>query len=78
MLILLPPSEGKAGPQRGRPVDLAALPFPELAATQQRVLSALAQASARPDAADVLRVSPRLGEEIALNTRLRTAPMSMT
>lgn len=27
MLILLPPSEGKAAPTRGRPADLSALPF---------------------------------------------------
>ena len=31
MLILLPPSEGKAAPaRRGRPVELAALPHPGL------------------------------------------------
>ncbi|MFM7247341.1 MAG: YaaA family protein [Actinomycetota bacterium] len=30
MLILLPPSEGKADPQAGRPLDLARLSFPSL------------------------------------------------
>lgn len=38
MLILLPPSEGKAVPVRGRPVDLARLSFPALTAERDRLL----------------------------------------
>jgi cytoplasmic iron level regulating protein YaaA (DUF328/UPF0246 family) len=41
VLVLLPPSEGKAAPRRGRPVDLASLTFPELAAAREAVLDAL-------------------------------------
>lgn len=39
MLILLPPSEGKALPLRGRPVELARLSFPSLTAERQRLLA---------------------------------------
>ena len=41
MLVLLPPSEGKTAPRRGRPVDLAALSHPELTAAREAVLRAL-------------------------------------
>ena len=41
MLILLPPSEGKAAPRRGKPLDLDALAFPGLGPTRERVLAAL-------------------------------------
>ena len=41
MLVLLPPSEGKTPPRRGRPVDLAALSHPELTAAREAVLRAL-------------------------------------
>lgn len=40
MLVLLPPSEGKAEPQRGRPVDLARLSFPTLTDHRARLLDA--------------------------------------
>jgi cytoplasmic iron level regulating protein YaaA (DUF328/UPF0246 family) len=41
VLVLLPPSEGKTSPRRGRPVDLAALSHPELTAAREAVLRAL-------------------------------------
>ena len=39
MLFLLPPSEGKATPARGRPLDLARLSFPSLTAERERLLT---------------------------------------
>jgi cytoplasmic iron level regulating protein YaaA (DUF328/UPF0246 family) len=41
VLVLLPPSEGKTAPRRGRPVDLATLSHPELTAAREAVLRAL-------------------------------------
>ncbi|QDO88976.1 peroxide stress protein YaaA [Ornithinimicrobium ciconiae] len=74
MLILLPPSESKTGRARGRALDLDRLSVPELTAYRAEVVAALAETSARPDAAATLGVSPNLTEEIARNTRLTTAP----
>lgn len=77
MLILLPPSEGKAPPaKRGRPVELAALSAPELTPTRLAVRGALVEASRHPDALRLLGVPPGLGAEIAQNVRLPTAPGS--
>jgi cytoplasmic iron level regulating protein YaaA (DUF328/UPF0246 family) len=74
VLILLPPSEGKTAPRRGKPLDLAALSSPGLGDTRARVLDALLAASGRPDAAAVLGLSPGLAELAARNTGLATAP----
>lgn len=75
MLILLPPSEGKAAPaRRGRPVDLSTLTSPELTGTRAEVLDALIAASARPDAVELLGVTPGLAAEVAQNLRLRSMP----
>ncbi len=74
MLVLLPPSEGKTSPRRGRPLDLAALGHPDLTATREDVLTALTELSARPEAAAVLGVGATLGAEVERNTRLREAP----
>jgi uncharacterized protein len=41
VLILLPPSEGKTAPRRGKPLDLAGLSFPELEPHRAQVLDAL-------------------------------------
>ena len=75
MLVLLPPSEGKAAPaRRGKPVDLEALPHPELAPLRAELLDALADASAQPGAAQALALSPGLADEVARNVHLRTTP----
>lgn len=74
MLILLPPSEGKATARRGRPMDLDALSLPSLNPARSRVLEALAQLSAREDAMSVLKVGASLADDVEANTRLMTAP----
>ncbi|MCR1984424.1 peroxide stress protein YaaA [Cellulosimicrobium cellulans] len=75
MLVLLPPSEGKTpAPDGAPPVDLDALTSPALTAHRVTVLDALAAASARPDAHDVLGTTPGLAEEVRRNTVLRSAP----
>ncbi|MGO0577513.1 YaaA family protein [Ornithinimicrobium panacihumi] len=74
MLILLPPSESKATRPRGAALRPDRLSHPELAGARATVAEALATVSSRPDAPQVLGVSPNLAEEIARNTRLSTAP----
>ncbi|GAB4086191.1 peroxide stress protein YaaA [Myceligenerans cantabricum] len=75
MLLLLPPSEGKTpAPDDAPPVDLGALAHPGLTSQRQTVLDALAAASARDDATEVLGVSPHLTDEVARNTHLKDAP----
>lgn len=73
--MLLPPSEAKALAPAGRrrPLDLAALSWPELNPAREQVLDALARASMRPDALAVLGVGPSLAVEVERNTRLRAA-----
>lgn len=74
VLILLPPSEGKTQRRRGRPLDLESLSFPKLTPMRADVIDAVGAVSAGSDAHEVLGVSPNLVEEVARNTRLRTAP----
>jgi cytoplasmic iron level regulating protein YaaA (DUF328/UPF0246 family) len=74
VLILLPPSESKWNRRRGRPTDPAAWSFPELSPTRERVATALARASASPDATRVLGASPGLLDEVSLNLALDTLP----
>lgn len=74
MLILLPPSESKATRARGAALRAEALSAPSLAVQRERVARALAEVSTGDDAPRTLGVSPSLGEEIARNTRLTTAP----
>ncbi|MCW2797769.1 peroxide stress protein YaaA [Nocardioides sp.] len=75
MLILLPPSEGKAEPRRGKPLDAAALSFPSLAGPRQRVLDALVELCEGDPlaAARALDLGTTQLDLITLNARLRTA-----
>ena len=74
MLILLPPSEGKASGSRGRPLDLDLLSFPELTETRHAVLDALVTASSKDDALAVLGVPKGAKDQVDGNVSLRTAP----
>ncbi len=58
MLILLPPSEGKASPRRGKPLDLGRLDFTELTSARAKVLEALIGLSTTERAAAVLDLGP--------------------
>ena len=73
-LILLPPSEGKTGRARGRPVALDTLSFPGLNPVREEVLDSLAKVSAGADAFGVLEVGPSLAAEVERNTRWRSEP----
>lgn len=74
MLLLLPPSEGKSAPRRGRSLDLASLSSPALHQARVRVLEALVRVSTSSDAAAVLGLSPGLAAEAARNAVLPIAP----
>lgn len=75
MLILVPPSEGKAAPaRRGRPVDLGSLSNPELTETRIVVRQALLAASAHPEAIELLGVTPGLAAEVAQNLLIESLP----
>lgn len=74
MLILLPPSEGKATSRRGAPLALDRLSFPELGAGRAAVLDALIAASGRADALEVLDAPRGAADQVAANTDLRSAP----
>jgi uncharacterized protein len=72
VLILLPPSEGKAS--EGTGPALGELSFPKLDRARKRVRTALARASKRRDALAVLGLSPGLAGELDKNLALETAP----
>ena len=71
VLILLPPSEGKAQRGRGRPVDLERLSFPELTGAREVLLDSLAATSARPDAVTRLTAPAGVAAEVARNVEIR-------
>lgn len=80
MLILLPPSEGKAAPATGDPVDPAGLVLPALAPDRRRVLRKLTAMCARTSNRSVAASLAALGltegqrAEIPRNAGLETAP----
>jgi cytoplasmic iron level regulating protein YaaA (DUF328/UPF0246 family) len=75
VLILLPPSEGKADAGSGKPLDLAGLSLPALHTAREQALDALvALCCGDPAAAaDTLGLSPGLAGEVGRNAALRTA-----
>ncbi|HET8970080.1 MAG TPA: peroxide stress protein YaaA [Candidatus Nanopelagicales bacterium] len=76
MLVLLPPSEGKATPASGPSLDLASLSFPELTDTRERVLKSLVRlAGGRPaHARKVLGLTAGQDEERERDARLLAGP----
>lgn len=76
VLILLPPSEGKAAPRRGKPLDLDALASPSLTATRTTLLDALVTLCRDdPDrAAEVLGLGPAQRDLVQRNAGLDSAP----
>ncbi|MDN5743492.1 MAG: peroxide stress protein YaaA [Nocardioidaceae bacterium] len=76
MLILLPPSEGKAAPRRGQPLDLGTLSSPGLTSARSHVLESLI-ALCRSDqdkAAVVLGLSEGQRDLVARNAILNETP----
>lgn len=76
MLIVLPPSEGKTEPRRGKPLDLDSLSFPSLTSAREQVIAALGSLCSGPveEAARILEVGATQHDLVALNTRLLSAP----
>lgn len=75
MLVLLPPSEGKAPSGRGTALKLESLSLPGLTEARRAVLDELAELCAGDEekAREVLGLSEGLRGEIAKNTQLRSA-----
>ncbi|HET6356276.1 peroxide stress protein YaaA [Streptomyces sp.] len=75
MLVLLPPSEGKAASGRGVPLKPESLSLPGLAGARAAVLDELVELCAADEdkAREVLGLSEGLRGEIAKNVELRTA-----
>jgi uncharacterized protein len=77
MLVLLPPSEGKAAPAAGEPVELGSLAFAErLGPGREALLDALEGLDEMPRerAVEMLAVSDGQAGEVAVDARLRSAP----
>ncbi|MFF9374842.1 peroxide stress protein YaaA [Streptomyces griseoluteus] len=75
MLVLLPPSEGKASSGRGAPLKPDSLSLPGLAAARRAVLAELVELCAGDEekAREVLGLSEGLRGEVAKNAGLLTA-----
>ncbi|WP_136089892.1 YaaA family protein [Auritidibacter ignavus] len=74
MLVLLPPSEGKNYPEKGRPISWDSLVFPQLNGERHTMMGNLATASSLPTVYDELGVSRKLSNEVAANQHLNIAP----
>jgi len=77
VLILLPPSEGKSAPRRGKPLDVGSMSFPDLTTPRTEVLDALVALcdTDRPEvAAQILGLGNTQTDALAKNARLRQAP----
>ncbi|MEV4434563.1 peroxide stress protein YaaA [Streptomyces sp. NPDC049555] len=76
MLVLLPPSEGKATGGTGAALEIGGLSLPGLREARERVLGELVELCSGDEdkAAEVLGLSQGLRGEIAKNAALRTAP----
>ncbi|MFD0381368.1 peroxide stress protein YaaA [Streptomyces sp. NPDC127112] len=76
MLVLLPPSEGKAAGGSGAPLAPASLSLPRLAGARAAVLEELVELCAGDElkAREVLGLSEGLRGEVAKNAALRSAP----
>ena len=77
MIVLLPPSEGKSAPRRGKPLDLASLSFPSLYGARAELLDALVSlcsSGSTAEAATVLGLGPTQADEVARNADLACAP----
>nr|WP_127894617.1 peroxide stress protein YaaA [Streptomyces sp. S10(2018)] len=75
MLVLLPPSEGKAASGRGAPLKTGSLSLPGLTAAREAVLGELVELCAGDEekAREVLGLSEGLRGEVAKNVELATA-----
>ncbi|MEU2714801.1 peroxide stress protein YaaA [Streptomyces sp. NPDC007205] len=75
MLVLLPPSEGKANAGEGAPLELRSLSLPGLSPAREAVLGELVElcSGAEEKAREVLGLSEGLRGEVAKNAGLRTA-----
>ncbi len=75
MLVLLPPSEGKAAPEAGVPVEVAGLSLAGLTGAREKALRALVELCSGDEerAAEVLGLSKGLRGEVAKNAGLLTA-----
>jgi cytoplasmic iron level regulating protein YaaA (DUF328/UPF0246 family) len=75
VLVLLPPSEGKAAAGRGAPLTTESLSLPGLTAAREAVLRELVELCSGDEgkAREVLGLSEGLSGEVAKNAGLRTA-----
>ncbi|THV41324.1 YaaA family protein [Glycomyces buryatensis] len=75
MLILLPPSEGKAVQGDGPPLDLGRLSSPALNPVRELLVDRLVKLCADEDtAAETLKLTARQRDWVELDRQLRTAP----